>query len=78
MLLVVRHRSLHKICCICYAIQILNTHTNQSIAQSRDTSCTGASIAESTISISTSAALGTEALAMLAAVEVRLGKKAEK
>jgi hypothetical protein len=42
------------------------------MAQRRDTSCTGASIADRTIIISTRAALGTEADAILAAVEVRL------
>ena len=48
------------------------TYTNQSIAQRRETSCTGASIADKTISMRTRAALGTEAEAILAAVEVRL------
>ena len=48
------------------------TYTNQSMAQRRDTSCTGASIADRTIIISTRAALGTEAAATLAAVAVRL------
>ena len=48
------------------------TYTNQSMAQRRDTSCTGASIADKTIIISTRAALGTEAEAILAAVDVRL------
>ena len=42
------------------------------MAHRRDTSCTGASIADKTINISTRAALGTEAEAMLAAVEVNL------
>jgi hypothetical protein len=49
-----------------------NTYTNQSTAKSKETSWTGASMAVSTINISTSAALGTLADAMLAAVEVRL------
>ena len=42
------------------------------MAQRRDTSCTGASIADKTINIRTRAALGTEAEAMLAAVDVNL------
>jgi hypothetical protein len=44
------------------------------MAQRRDTSCTGASIADRTIIISTRAALGTEAAATLAAVAVNLKK----
>jgi hypothetical protein len=44
------------------------------MAQRRDTSCTGASIADKTINIRTRAALGTEAEAMLAAVAVNLKK----
>merc|ERR1719447_2174844 len=44
--------------------------TNQSIAQRSETSATGASMAVSTISMSTSAADGTEAEAIEAAVEV--------
>ncbi len=48
------------------------TYTNQSMAQSRETSWQGASMAVSTMSISTRAALGTLAEAMLAAVEVNL------
>ena len=53
----------------------VGTHTNQSTAQSRETSSTGTSIAVSTINISTRAALGTLALAILAAVEVNLVNK---
>jgi hypothetical protein len=48
------------------------TYTNQSMAQSRETSWQGASMAVSTMSMSTRAALGTLAEAMLAAVEVNL------
>ena len=48
---------------------------NQSTAQRRDTSCTGASIAVRTMIMRTRAALGTEALATLAAVEVNLGSE---
>ena len=49
-----------------------DTHTNQSTAQRRDTSWTGALIALRTMIMRTRAALGTEALATLAAVAVRL------
>ena len=45
------------------------------MAQSNETSWYGASMAVKTISIKTSAALGTLAEAMLAAVEVNLKKK---
>ena len=45
---------------------------NQSTAHSRDTSCTGALMAVRTMIMRTRAALGTEALATLAAVEVSL------
>ncbi len=48
------------------------TYTNQSIAQRRETSWQGASMAVSTMSMRTRAALGTLAEAMLAAVEVNL------
>ena len=51
---------------------LLYTYTNQSTAQRRDTSCTGTLMAERTINIRTKAALGTLALAMLAAVAVNL------
>ncbi|KAI9577143.1 hypothetical protein GQX74_004905 [Glossina fuscipes] len=50
---------------------VLNiTYTNQSTANNRVTSCTGASIAVSTTSNKTNAALGTEAELIEAAVEV--------
>ena len=52
-----------------------DTHTNQSTAQRRETSCTGALIAVRTMIMRTRAALGTEALATLAAVEVNLGSE---
>ena len=45
---------------------------NQSTAHRRDTSCTGALMAVRTMIMRTRAALGTEALATLAAVEVSL------
>ena len=51
---------------------LVYTYTNQSTAQRRDTSCTGTLMAERTINIRTKAALGTLALAMLAAVAVKL------
>ena len=51
------------------------TYTNQSTAQRRETSCTGALIAVRTMIMRTRAALGTEALATLAAVEVNLGSE---
>ena len=51
---------------------LVYTYTNQSTAQRRDTSCTGTLIADRTINIRTKAALGTLALAMLAAVAVNL------
>ena len=51
-----------------------DTHTNQSTAQRRDTSATGTLMAERTINIRTRAALGTLALAILAAVAVKLDK----
>lgn len=50
----------------------MDTYTNQSIANKRDTSCTGASMALRTTSRSTRAAEGTEADDTLAAVEVNL------
>ena len=50
----------------------MDTYTNQSTAQSRDTSWTGASMAVRTISMRTRAALGTLAEATEAAVEVNL------
>ena len=50
----------------------IDTHTNQSTAQRRETSCTGTSMAVRTINMRTRAALGTLALAILAAVEVNL------
>ena len=50
------------------------THTNQSTAQRRETSWTGTSMAVRTINMRTRAALGTLALAILAAVEVKLGR----
>ena len=49
-----------------------DTHTNQSTAQRRLTSCTGASMAVRTMSMRTRAALGTLAEATEAAVEVSL------
>uniref|UniRef100_A0A1B0C4R5 Uncharacterized protein n=1 Tax=Glossina palpalis gambiensis TaxID=67801 RepID=A0A1B0C4R5_9MUSC len=50
---------------------VLNiTYTNQSTANNRVTSCTGASIAVSTTSNKTNAALGTEAELIEAAVDV--------
>ena len=52
--------------------RVEDTHTNQSTAQRRDTSLTGALMALSTRIMRTRAALGTEALATLAAVEVSL------
>ena len=55
-------------------IEVLDTHTNQSTAQRRDTSCTGALMALRTMIMRTRAALGTEALATLAAVEVSLAR----
>ena len=48
------------------------TYTNQSTVQRRETSWTGALMAVRTMIIRTRAALGTEALATLAAVEVSL------
>lgn len=57
---------------VLFFLLLYNTYTNQSTAKSKETSWTGASMAVSTINISTSAALGTLADAMLAAVEVRL------
>ena len=51
------------------------TYTNQSTVQRRDTSCTGASIAVRTMIMRTRAALGREALATLAAVEVSLERE---
>ena len=51
------------------------TYTNQSTVQRRDTSCTGASMAVRTMIMRNRAALGTEALATLAAVEVSLERK---
>lgn len=70
MLLVVRHRSLgtRKV----GAEDQRRTYTNQSMAQRRETSATGASMAVRTISMRTRAAEGTEAEAMEAAVEVSL------
>ena len=50
----------------------MDTHTNQSTAQRRLTSCTGASMAVRTIIMRTRAALGTLAEATEAAVEVSL------
>ena len=52
-----------------------DTHTNQSTAHRRETSCTGTSIAVRTINMRTRAALGTLALAILAAVEVKLVRR---
>jgi len=51
-----------------------NTYTNQSIANKRETSLTGASMALRTTSSKTSAALGTEADDTEAAVDVKLRK----
>ena len=51
---------------------VVDTHTNQSTAQRRLTSCTGASMAVRTIIMRTRAALGTLAEATEAAVEVSL------
>lgn len=51
---------------------LADTHTNQSIANKRETSLTGASMALRTTSSRTSAALGTEADETEAAVDVRL------
>ena len=51
------------------------TYTNQSTVQRRDTSCTGASMAVRTMIMRTRAALGREALATLAAVEVSLERE---
>jgi hypothetical protein len=53
-------------------INEVHTHTNQSIANKRDTSCVGASIVDSTIKISARAALGTLADEKLAAVDAKL------
>lgn len=54
------------------SLSISDTHTNQSMANSRETSWTGASIALRTTRRRTNAALGTDADDTLAAVEVRL------
>ena len=54
------------------------TYTNQSTAQRRDTSCTGALMAVRTMIMRNRAALGTEALATLAAVEVSLVRERER
>lgn len=51
-----------------------STYTNQSIANKRETSLTGTSMALKTTKSRTSAALGTEADEQEAAVDVRLGK----
>lgn len=51
-----------------------DTYTNQSIANKRETSLTGASMALRTTNNRTSAALGTEADETEAAVDVRLRK----
>ena len=56
-------------------MDIVVTHTNQSTAHRRETSCTGTSMAVRTINMRTRAALGTLALAILAAVEVKLGRR---
>jgi len=52
----------------------IDTYTNQSIANKRETSLTGASMALRTTSSKTSAALGTEAEDTEAAVDVKLRK----
>ena len=52
-----------------------DTHTNQSMAQRRETSATGASMAVRTIIMRTRAAEGTEAEAMEAAVAVSLDRQ---
>jgi hypothetical protein len=49
-----------------------DTHTNQSIANRRETSSIGASIVDNTIKMSTRAALGTLADEKLAAVDAKL------
>lgn len=49
-----------------------DTHTNQSIANRRETSSTGASIVDNTIKMSTRAALGTLADEKLATVDAKL------
>ena len=51
------------------------TYTNQSTVQRRDTSLTGAPMAVRTMIMRSRAALGREALATLAAVEVSLGSE---
>jgi len=53
---------------------LVGTYTNQSIANKRETSLTGASMALNTTNNRTSAALGTEADDTEAAVDVRLRK----
>ena len=75
MLLVVRQRSLRRKYLLQFNKKYLFTYTNQSTAQRRDTSCTGALMAVRTMIMRTRAALGTEALATLAAVEVSLESK---
>jgi hypothetical protein len=49
-----------------------NTHTNQSTANRRETSSTGASIVDNTIKMSKRAALGTLTDEKLAAVDAKL------
>jgi hypothetical protein len=53
-------------------INEVDTHTNQSIANRRETSCVGASIVDSTTNMSAIAALGTLADEKLAAVDAKL------
>lgn len=50
----------------------VDTYTNQSIANNRNTSCDGALIVDSTIKMRTRAALGTLADEKLAAVDAKL------
>ena len=75
MLLVVRQRSLRRTESSLEDRGRERTYTNQSTAQRRDTSCTGALIAVRTMIMRTRAALGREALATLVAVDVSLERK---
>ena len=76
MLVVVRQRSLRRKYISLKDERLRKkTYTNQSTVQRRDTSCTGASIAVRTMIMRTRAALGREALATLAAVEVSLERE---
>jgi hypothetical protein len=53
----------------------VDTYTNQSTANKRETSSTGASIVDNTMNISARAALGTLADEKLAAVDAKLYRK---